>query len=224
MQYFVILGDIVKSRDIQDRATFQSRLIETMGFLNNRFKGTLVSSLMVNSGDSFQGIFSSDAPILSIADTLRFSLALYCSLRLGIGFGKITTEIDPKSSILCDGPAFWNAKEALDSLYEENYYQTLSTRFEATQGKLEIVKELVNQSCLLGDQLVVGWKKRQLELATYQILNHGYEKVPQIQLAQELGLSPQQVFTTLKAMGLYAYLDSKNRAQTLLLREIEANQ
>jgi hypothetical protein len=224
MQYFVILGDIVKSRDIQDRATFQSHLIETMEFLNNRFKRTLVSSMMVNSGDSFQGIFSSGSPILCIADALRFSLAGYCSLRLGLGFGEITTEIERKSSILCDGPAFWNAKEALDGLYEENYYQTLSTRFEATQGKLAIVKELVNQSCLLGDQLVSGWKKRQLELATYQILNHGYEKVPQIQLAQKLGISPQQVFTTLKAMGFYAYLDSKKSAQTLLLREIEANQ
>jgi hypothetical protein len=224
MQYFVILGDIVKSRDIKDRATFQSHLIETLDFLNNRFKRTLVSSLMVNSGDSFQGIFSSSAPILSIADALRFSLVAYCSLRLGLGFGEITTEIERKSSILCDGPAFWNAKEALDDLYEENYYQTLSTRLVSTQSTLELVKELVNQSCLLGDQLVSGWKKRQLELATYQILNHGYEKVPQIQLAQKLGISPQQVFTTLKAMGLYAYLDSKKSTQTLLLREIEANQ
>ncbi|AEV28720.1 hypothetical protein SpiGrapes_0894 [Sphaerochaeta pleomorpha str. Grapes] len=224
MQYFVILGDVVKSRDIPDRAKFQTHFIETMDFVNKRFKDSLVSSLMVNSGDSFQGIFGSHAPLLQICDVLRFSLSAYCTVRLGLGLGEITTAIDPKSSILCDGPAFWNAREALDSLYDENYYQTLTAKiiFPAKRG--DLTQELVNQSFLLGDQLVHGWKKRQLELATFQILQHGFEKVPQVQLASEMKISPQQMFTMIKAMGLIAYLDAKSRTQTLLLREIEASQ
>jgi hypothetical protein len=222
MQYFVILGDVVKSRDIPDRAKFQAHLIETMSSVNKRFPDSLVSSLMVNSGDSFQGIFSSHVPLLQLCDVLRFSLSPYCAVRLGLGFGEITTAIDRKSSILCDGPAFWNAKEALDSLYEENYYQTLTAKIVFPEKQGELVQELVNQSFLLGDQMVVGWKKRQLELATFQLLHHGYEKVAQVQLASELGMSPQQIFTTSKAMGLSAYLDTKSKAQTLLLREIEA--
>jgi len=144
-------------------------------------------------------------------------------VRLGVGLGEITTAIDPKNSILCDGPAFWRAKEALDSLYEDNYYQTLTTRVVLKTEPLALVQELANQSCLLGDQMVSGWKNKQRELATYQVLHYGYEKVPQVQLAKELHITPQQIFTTLKAMGLSAYLEAKDRSQTLLLKEIEAH-
>ena len=141
---------------------------------------------------------------------------------MGVGLGEITTAIDPESSIPCDGPAFRRAKEALDSLHQDNYYQTLATRVGLKTEPLALVQELVNQSCLLGDQMVSGWKNKQIELATYQVMQYGYEKVPQVQLAKELDITPQQIFTTLKAMGLSAYLEAKDRSQTLLLKEIDA--
>jgi hypothetical protein len=216
MQYFALIGDIVKSREIEHRGAVQSRLIETMRTVNARFGRFVVSDLMVNAGDSFQGILSSDAPVLCICDAIRFSLAPYCKVRMGIGYGTIATAIDAHASILADGPAFWFAREALDELYEHSYYRVRCTALVADAQLLQTVGPAVDRICLLADQIASGWKNRQLEIAMQQVLVHRYEPVAQNQLAKELGMKPQQLFASAKAMGLSAFLDGKRTAQLLL--------
>ena len=218
MDYYALVGDMKQSRKSKNRSGLQELLLETLGGVNAEFSEFIAADLMVNAGDSFQGILPATAPILAICDRIRFSLIGECGIRLGLGFGEIQTRIDRKQSILADGPAFWKAREALDIVNELDYYDTHSIHLCIAAGQHPLwVQTLVNQVLVGQDLLVAKWKNTQLTLARQYLVHHGYEKISQTTLAKELGLTVQQVNTTIQAMGFLAYLDMKrNTEQTLI--------
>src|SRR5690554_4679195 len=53
------------------------------------------------------------------------------SLRWGIGVGELTTPIKIKKvSIGTDGPAYWHAREAIESVHEDNDYGLLNEKLK----------------------------------------------------------------------------------------------
>ena len=56
-KYLVIIGDIVKSREIQDRQKFQQRFKDALKDTSTIFDSqAIVSQFVVTIGDEFQGI------------------------------------------------------------------------------------------------------------------------------------------------------------------------
>ncbi len=223
MQYYALVGDIRQSRYASDRKALQELLLETLNALNNRYSQHMAALLMVNAGDAFQGLFLPTAPILQICDGIRYGLSVQSGIRIGLGFGAIETAIDPKQSILADGPAFWNARTALQQVQQEGYYGTRTLAFCLKDKHLESVKRLVNQVLVLHDQVSSKWKNTQLELARHYLLTHGFEKVSQTRLAKEMGLSTQQINTTIQAMGWFAFLDTRRETEQVLLQVVGGN-
>ena len=217
MEYYALVGDMKQSRKAKNRSGLQDHLIDTLNVLNEEFSACIASELMVNAGDSFQGIFLSSTPILAVCDKIRFSLIDQCDIRFGLGFGEIHTKVDKKQSILADGPAFWKAREAMDIVSDLDYYGTHSIHLCFQDQKHLCMQTLVNQVLAAQDLIVAKWKNTQITLARWYLMYHGYGKISQTMLAKELQLTIQQVNNTVKAMGFIAYLDIKrNTEQTLI--------
>ncbi|NCB72041.1 MAG: hypothetical protein EOM45_09755 [Clostridia bacterium] len=216
MQYYALIGDLQGSRKSQDRKALQELLQKTLEGLNKRYSDLIAASLMVNAGDAFQGLFFPSAPLLEICDRIRYALLNHSNVRIGIGYGAIDTAIERNLSILCDGPAFWSAKEALSEVVEQDYYRTRTMAFCMSDAHPHMIETLVNQVLVLQDQVSSKWKNTQLELARHYLLTHGFEKVSQTRLAKEMGLSTQQINSTIQAMGWFAFLDTRRETELTL--------
>jgi len=216
MDYYALVGDLKDSRKSADRKALQEVLLTQVDAINTTYSDSLAAQVMVNAGDAFQGLFLPHAPMLEICDKIRYALVDHCGVRMGIGFGTIDTGIVRAQSILSDGPAFWNARQALSLVREQDYYDTRTTAVYTDVPRLQSITSLVNQILVLQDQMASKWKGTQLELAKHYLLHHGYAKISQTQVAQEMSLRVQQVNKTIQAMGFFAYLDTRQETEQVL--------
>ena len=53
MMYIALIGDIIKSKKIQDRAQAQQQLLQLMKELNQQYQKYLISPFTVTAGDEF---------------------------------------------------------------------------------------------------------------------------------------------------------------------------
>ena len=217
MNYYALVGDLKESRKSADRKALQEVLLTQVDAINTAYSDCLAAQMMVNAGDAFQGLFLPQAPMLEICDKIRYALVDHCGVRVGIGFGTIETGIVRTQSILSDGPAFWNARQALSLVREQDYYDTRTTALYTDVPGFQTITSLVNQILVLQDQLASRWKGTQLELAKHYLMHHGFEKVTQTQVAKEMSLRVQQVNTTIQAMGFFAYLDTRRETKQILM-------
>ena len=111
--YLALIADVIDSKMVQERFDLQKQLEKALQTMNELFGEFLASNFTLTIGDEFQGLLKVDAPVFQMIDTLR-SLLTPTQLRFGIGLGEILTDIDPLQSIGADGPAYWNARAAIN--------------------------------------------------------------------------------------------------------------
>lgn len=121
MMYIALIGDIIESKKIQDRAQAQQKLLQLMKELNQQYQKYLVSPFTVTAGDEFQALFLPNSDMFQIIEQLSIAFAPYES-RFGIGAGDMITEINKEQSIGSDGPAYWLAREAINYVHDKNDY------------------------------------------------------------------------------------------------------
>jgi hypothetical protein len=119
--YTAVIGDMIASRTLpsDDRKRVQERFTRFIDALNQdeRYGAALVSKFAITLGDEFQCILN-DASVLP---DLIWDVANAADLpifRLGIGYGRIDTEI-PAYAINLDGPALHNARAAINTAKSE---------------------------------------------------------------------------------------------------------
>lgn len=113
--YTVVTADIIKSRRIERRESEQGRIIRYLDELNGELGSFLTSQLSLSSGDQIQAVVSERAQAPALLTRLRGGL-LPLRLRCGVGFGELTTSVHSSNPGWMDGPAFHNARRALDGL------------------------------------------------------------------------------------------------------------
>ena len=119
MMYIALIGDIIESKKIQDRAQVQQQLLRLMKELNWQYQDYLISPFTVTTGDEFQALFSPNSYMFQIIDQLSVAFSPY-EIRFGIGVGEMVTEINKEQSIGSDGPAYWLAREAINHIHDKN--------------------------------------------------------------------------------------------------------
>jgi len=109
--YHALIGDIVSSRTLPDRAGVQRDLFEVIERLNGSMGGALAAPLKLTAGDELQGLVSEAAAVVDIvvatADALHPAAVAW-----GMGSGSLTTDL-VKDVALLDGPCFHRARSAL---------------------------------------------------------------------------------------------------------------
>jgi hypothetical protein len=109
-----VIGDVVGSRLLPDRAAAQSRLQAELIATNAAVHA--VQPLEATVGDEFQGAYASVAEAVLAALQVRLGLLPEIDVRVGIGVGEVDVIDADRRPMLQDGPGWWAARDALDDL------------------------------------------------------------------------------------------------------------
>ena len=206
-QYYALIGDIIESRQLANRAQQQEALSQVLDNLNDRYQAHLASRFSLTLGDEFQGLVKVGAPIFQIIDQLRLALP-DLNLRFGLGLGEILTSINPAVSLGADGPAYWRAREAIQQVHQQHHYETVHVYLVTGEEDQDAV---LNHSLALSEFVRSSWIQSQME--TFRtILDLGYyqSRFDQKRVATALGLSSSAFAKRMKSSGIKLYLEVKN--------------
>ena len=207
--YLALIADVIDSKMVQERLDLQKQVGKTLQKMNELFGDYLASRFTLTLGDEFQALLKVDAPIFQIIDTLRSELTP-TQLRFGIGLGEIVTAIDPLQSVGADGPAYWNARAAINFVHQKNDYG--STQIYFSSGK-ENQDFFVNSLIASGEAIRSGWRDSQEEILLNLLKRSVYsESFSQQDLAQSLAINPSALSKRLKSSSIRVYLRGRAAA------------
>ena len=148
----VVIGDVVGSRRVADRAALHALLADALADVNDRFGG----DLRLTVGDEYQGAFPSVGHALRATLALRLALLPGADVRHGIGRGPVET-LDAGARIE-DGPGWWAARAAIDAVAAAQARpatRSARTAYRAAEGYAAPDPPVVD-AALLGRDALVG--------------------------------------------------------------------
>ena len=209
--YLALIADVIDSKMVQERFNLQKQLEKALRKMNELFGDYLASCFTLTLGDEFQALLKVDAPVFQIIDTLRSELSP-TQLRFGIGLGEIVTAIDPLQSIGADGPAYWNARAAINLVHQKNDYGNTQVYFSSGNDSKDL---LVNALIASGEAIRSGWRGSQEEILLELLKRSVYsETFSQQELAQSLAIQPSALSKRLKSSSIRVYLRGRAAALT----------
>ncbi|MEM9554396.1 MAG: SatD family protein [Acidobacteriota bacterium] len=192
--FVAVIGDLVGSRQIEDRAAAQERLVEVLELLNTKYREHVASRFVVTLGDEFQGLLAIDAPVDGLWWTYQREMPY--PTHFGFGFGTLATPLKAEA-LGMDGPCWYAARSALEL-----------AEVEARRFTVEIVGEpatsrRLNKIISLIDRTMERWTPKQLD--TVLLLQ---ELESQLEVAESRGVKAQTVSGSLEASLGQDVLDS----------------
>ena len=207
--YLALIADVIDSKMVQERLDLQKQVEKTLQKMNELFGDYLASRFTLTLGDEFQALLKVDAPIFQIIDTLRSEL-IPTQLRFGIGLGEIVTAIDPLQSVGADGPAYWNARAAINFVHQKNDYGNTQIYFSSGKENQDF---FVNALIASGEAIRSGWRDSQEEILLNLLKRSVYsESFSQQDLAQSLAINPSALSKRLKSSSIRVYLRGRAAA------------
>ena len=207
--YLALIADVIDSKMVQERFDLQKQVEKTLQKMNELFGDYLVSRFTLTLGDEFQALLKVGAPIFQIIDTLRSELTP-TQLRFGIGLGEIVTAIDPLQSVGADGPAYWNARAAINFVHQKNDYGNTQIYFSSGKENQDF---FVNALIASGEAIRSGWRDSQEEILLNLLKRSVYsESFSQQDLAQSLSINPSALSKRLKSSSIRVYLRGRAAA------------
>lgn len=207
--YLALIADVIDSKMVQERFDLQKQVEITLQKMNELFGDYLASRFTLTLGDEFQALLKVDAPVFQIIDTLRSELTP-TQLRFGIGLGEIVTDIDPLQSIGADGPAYWNARAAINLVHQKNDYGNTQIYFSSGKENQDF---FVNALIASGEAIRSGWRDSQEEILLNLLKRSVYsESFSQQDLAQSLAINPSALSKRLKSSSVRVYLRGRAAA------------
>ena len=202
--YTALIGDVVGSRKVKDRAGLQRRLRAAVAGINDRLtlEDALAVPLTITSGDEIQDLLVDPKAAVDAAIYLADAIAPEW-MRFGLGYGPISTGL-AQTPAEVDGPCFHRAREALEStdrdfrwLGARGFGDDLERGLEGVFGLMAAIRRT--------------WTARQAE-----IVRHARKETVQKVIAQTLEVSPSVVSESLRAARFRAILAGERTARWLL--------
>lgn len=214
--YFAVIGDIIASKKLENRFAVQENLKEILEIINKEYESDIASNFTITIGDEFQGLLKKGGRVIEIVDKIKISMQKV-DIRFGIGIGEIKTRIN-KLSIGADGPAYWNAREAISEIHKDNDYGNAKIMIRADEN-INLVK-VMNETLRLCDYIESRWRETQAEVVEKSILTYGHSlKVKQIELADLLELTSQALNQRIQSSGYYNYIRARREISQLMEAE-----
>lgn len=203
--FIAIIGDLIDSKQLDNRQQIQEQLRSALDFINIQFKDDIVSQLTLTLGDEFQGLLKVGAPVCFILDTLESQIS-ELNVRYGIGIGDIVTEINPSLSIGADGPAFWYAREALEYIHDNHDYGMSHTYLISEKKEFRLINDIL----ALSDHIKYSMTNIQKETLHFIIKEGIYsDTFDQKSVAHKMNISDVSLYKRLKAGQIKVYLRSR---------------
>ncbi|MCR3905681.1 MAG: SatD family protein [Tenericutes bacterium] len=207
--YYTLIGDLKKSKTINNRIEVQHRLRDVLNEMNLEYQDVLVKKMYITLGDEFQGVFHSFESIFEIMHKIMFSLDPV-ELRFGLGIGDILFDESKNASPYdSDGEAWWFARDAIKAIKDLEEKQKV-TEFSNIMIKTKdsAFDLMVNKVFDLLYIIKTGWTDTQQKMIEV-ILNHFglTRQFKQIDLAKLLDEAPPTVNEKLKRTKYYEYVE-----------------
>ena len=203
-QFFAVIGDIIGSRKVDDRAGLQRQLNTGLADVNRQYAKQIASEYLLTIGDEFQGLLRTSKDLDRILASLRVAVHPV-DLRFGIGVGGLVTPLR-EQAIGMDGPSFQRAREAIERAKER------STQIEVECGEAHPGFEIYS---LLFSGMRRSWTERQR-----QIIDLSMSGMEGVEIARLLEISQPAVSQHLRAAGA-AYVRKATATWLLTLVLIE---
>lgn len=212
-----IIGDLIGSRQVADRAGVQDRVVEVLRSIDREVPGR--QGLETTVGDEFQGAYDRLADALRACLLVRLSLLPLVDTRYGVGLGGVTVFAADRAPLSQDGPGWWAAREAIEVVKarEGRRAAARSSRTwcvdrsaepwpagSATVAAAEPASaQAVNAFLLCRDESVAQMGDRARRLLLGSMLGR-----TQAELAEQEGVSQSAVSQALARSGAYAVRDA----------------
>ncbi len=114
MKYTAFIIDIVNSKMMssEDRKEAQFFIKYCLEMLNSVFRSSVEFEVIFSAGDELQGLFKDPVSAFMYYRLLRMILAPL-QIRCGLGVGELNVKMTMGTSAEQDGPAYYNAREAV---------------------------------------------------------------------------------------------------------------
>ena len=211
--YVAVIGDIKKSRELNERKAVQEQLKNVLAMINDSYKNDISSNFIITLGDEFQGLLNCGANIMQIISEIERNM-YPVDIRFGIGVGVITTKINREMAIGADGPAYYMARAAIDFLKgseNKNQTDTPDIRFEFDTDNKTIV-EMINTVMILLSVIKRSWSPRQREVIEDMLLYRD----SQVNVAKRLKIQQPTVQKILVKGKYYAYKEAMDNIEKIL--------
>lgn len=143
MNRVVIIGDIVASKQIENRNEVQENLNQVLSHLNYPHRNDLLSNYTITIGDEFQVVLSEFDSVFS--DIINISVNLYpVKVRFAIGIGTLSTPINEEQAIGMDGPAFYLARHGIEGLKKTGSLFRIDWRYSDTYYGITMMKRNIS--------------------------------------------------------------------------------
>ncbi len=213
--YFVIISDIVNSRNIDNRLDVQEKYISLTDTLNRKYHPDIASKFVVTMGDEIQGLLENPKNIIAIIKEM--SNTMYPNkLRFAIGVGTINTKIDFENSIRIDGNSYHRARLCIDKIKELNK-KNPSTYNIMINSNNEVWDDLVNSNLMLCNALRSSWTQKQdMIVNMYETCDKDQGKT-----SKALSFSQSYISKTLKVVMYKNFSDALNTVSNALIKGIK---
>ncbi|MGH7541380.1 MAG: SatD family protein [Gemmatimonadota bacterium] len=201
--FFALIGDIVGSRDLPDRAVFQRELRDLVDELNAELEAEAIAApLKLTAGDEIQALLA--RPDAAVDILVRIADRLHpASIVWGLGRGALATDLDPDVSAL-DGPCFHRARDALGAAARDGAWLRLEGFARPHDAALAALFRLMG-----------GIRARWTEVQARYV--RAVRTRLQREVAEQLGVSEPAVSKAL-ASAQFTTVEEGERAARALLR------
>lgn len=178
MKAFVLIADIIKSREIVERNQFQLKLNSELQKINQNSE-KLLSPYTITLGDEFQAVYDLESSLSLLKDIFIILLKVYpLKIRISVGYADIVTEINKEKAIGMDGPAFYDARKGINILKDHD------SSIIQFYGELK-ERELINSSLKLSMSFMANWKRNTLFIYN-ELLNNSSVKdiIPRLDISE----------------------------------------
>lgn len=212
--YIALIGDVINSKKIEskERLIFQENLKKDFKRFNDLYKEKIAAELTVTLEDEYQGLFYDANIAFEVITYLQVKYSF--NFRYGIGIGKLYTNLND-ISIGMDGPTWWKAREALDSL-------------KKTKRKIQILginnknfEEIINNSLVFIWNKIGRWTREQKKVLEQIIYTYGLNnQFKQIEFANKYKIDPTKVSRMLKSTMYFDYVDVVKSISKIINSEV----
>lgn len=133
--YAAVIVDLVGSRATASRPDLQDRLLAAVAAAGQRADdrpGEVLDPLTVTVGDEMQATCATVLTAIRLVAELRLLLRVDgIDARAGIGWGAIVVRDPERAPLAQDGPAWWRARAALDTVADSTAWASYDRRMAA---------------------------------------------------------------------------------------------
>lgn len=215
-KYVAIIGDIVDSKNINNRKSIQRKFKNVLTEINAKFSEDIASQFTITLGDEFQGLLKNRDNIMKIICEIEMAMSPI-ELRFGIGIGGVSTDINFDNSPEIDGPAYHRARKMIKEMESKKFQYTerhTNIMICSEENNIEI-DELLNSILSVCTALKSKWTDRQKEII-YAFLSNDEN---QYKAAHILNIGQPSVNKALSKARFYSYKSAIDTVNSFLSKE-----